>query len=261
MFFKKHYLKMDLYRAFFSWKCPLCILTVALCFYWGGKSNTVSYIPEGVLEMLSKAFFGGMTWLALVPCVFVYGDCLCEDYERKFFRTAIQRGNSKAYLNSKFVCCFLSAYTTMCLGFLLSCFFAGLFQPFFTSEYTYDCLCQTLFGSLLRDGNGVLYEIAIGLLYSLQAGILAVASMALSMWYPNRLLVYAMPVFLFYVIDALTGRLPPPFQVLYIFNAMEGSRLGSPLLSVGWALLVTLLFSCALYFMMYQKIRKWIENG
>lgn len=261
MFFEKNYMKMDMYRAFFNWKWPFCIILAAFCFFWGGKIGTPSHIEIGVLEMISSAFFGGMMWLAFIPCVFVYGDCLCEDYERKFYRMAIQRGNLHKYIFSKFICGFFCACSTMFLGFLLFCFYAGFFHPFYSMKYTYDSLCLTLFGSLLHSGYHIFYYILLGLLYSLLAGILVTASMALSMWYPNRLLVYALPVFLFYIIESATGTLTAPFQFLHIFEAVTGNCWNNTFLSVGWVLLNTFLSCCMIYFSMYLRIRMWIENG
>lgn len=255
---QENYWKMDLKRAFGSWKWGVCILTVSLSFFLGTDDISVGV---GMLDMVCYAFFGGMMWLAFVPCVFVYGDCLLADHERRFYLPAILRGEQRRYLRSKFWVCFLSAALTMCLGFVVFCMLAGLCLPFYLAEGSYYVACEGVFGELLRAGHYPIYFILVGLQYGLLAGLLAIVAMYVSMWYANRLLVFAVPVFLYYLLEHATWRLAPPFQFTYIFAAVEGNRLGNTVLSFGWSVLVTIVVLGVFYLLMKKKMRMWLENG
>lgn len=253
---------MDLKRAFFTWKWPACIAVVTLAFFWGVGGTNMGGV--GMLELLGYAFTGGMVWLAFVPCTFVYGDCLCEDHERKFFRLAILQGGKRSYLFSKLLVCFFSALVTMCLGFLAFCLIASIGRPLYSSllasPSSYEILCKHVFGEVLQAGYYPIYYMMVGLLYGMLAGILAVAAMCVSMWYPNRLLVFSMPVFLFYGMDKLTGYFSPPFCFTSIFVAISGNWWDNTLLSFGWTVLVTVIVVAGICFIMNRRIRMWLEH-
>lgn len=258
-----NYLKMDMKRAFCTYKWPICTAGVALVFFWGVSS--IGRMSEaGVLELIVHAFSNEMLWLAFVPCVLLYGDCLCSDYERKFFQPAILRGGRRKYLLSKLLVCFFSALLVMGLGFLVFVIAVSVGRPLYltiSSPSTYDNLCRSVFGEVLQAGYYPVYFALVGLQYGLLAGVLAVAAMCVSMWQTNRLLVFSVPVFLFYMISRLTFYLPAQFQLVDIFNAVSENCWDNTLLSFGWVILITSVTLACLYLLMDRKMRMWMEHG
>ena len=105
------YLKVDLRRAFVSWKFPLTIVLIFLALLYNKNMSLdvvgwISSMSQVVLIVIALA-------LASVP----YASSYIEDTSHKYKRQMILRGDGNAYIYSRIVVVFLSAFIT----FFLAC--------------------------------------------------------------------------------------------------------------------------------------------
>lgn len=245
---KINYWKMDFKRAFESGRWLLSILGVCTAFFFCG----FNYIREdfGILYIVDQVFWGRMVMLTVPFCTLAYGDSICADCERKFYRQLYLRGNRKKYLYSKISVCFLSAWSAMTVGFLLFYFFLSLKIPVMSgidiTDITY--FYTQSYGILLKEKFYLLYFFMLGSQFGLLAGILSVLSMALSAFLSNRLFVFAAPLFLYYfwinLFSDISGNLPY-LQFYLIFKAFYSNPWGNDLLNFLWVIFITGFF-CAL---------------
>lgn len=242
-YIKGCYWKMDCVRAFVSWKWLLSVLGVFSAFVF--CSMDMLYSETGIMDIVDSVFWERMVMLTIPFCTFSFGDGLCGDCEKKFYRLLYIRGNKEKYLRSKIVSCFGSACGAMTVGFLLYCFVLSFKFPVTVSGADYSYSYMQSYGYLLQTKHYFLYFLMLGFQFGLLAGGLSTAGMAFSAYISNRLLVFATPLFLYYFLINLfakAGTERPYMQLHVIFKACHSKPWGNDWLCFGWVMLVTLIF-------------------
>lgn len=235
--------KMDVQRAFFSWRWVLSVVGVFLAFCF--CSVDMYYSETALMDIVDNIFWGRMVMLTIPFCTFAFGDCLCSDCEKKFYRLLYIRGDRRRYLRSKTMVCFVAAAGAMLVGFLLFCFVLSFQFPVMIKEADYSYIYMQGYGVFLKSGRYGLYFFLVGMQFGLLAGILSTAAMALSAFIVNRLLVFAAPLFIYYfMINLFTwvGDDKPYLQMHLIFKACHSNPWVNDWLNLGWVILISFLF-------------------
>lgn len=240
---KSCYWKMDCIRAFASWKWILSVVGIFLAFSFCGMD--MYHSETGIIDIVGSVFWGRMVMLTIPFCTFSFGDGLCADCEKKYYRLLYIRGDTKKYLRSKIVACFLTACSAMIVGFLLFCFVLSLKFPISISGGDYNYYYIQSYGYLLQTKQYFFYLFMLGFQFGLLAGILSTAGMAFSAFISNRLLVFATPLFLYYFminIFAGVGEDKAYLQLHLIFKACHSKPWENDWMCFGWVILITLIF-------------------
>lgn len=251
---KVNYWRMDLSRTFGSWRWVLSVFGVVFAFALCGGSG-MQYSAGSVLDIVDSIFWGRLLMLTIPFCTFAFGDGLCADCEKKFYRLLYIRGDRKKYLRAKITVGFLSACAAMTVGFFLYCLALSFRFPMMIDGRDYSGFYMESYGQLLQNGCYFPYLLLVGLQFGLLAGILTTAGMAFSAFVSNRLLVFATPLFLYYFlinVFAEIGDERPYLQMHLLFKALYIKPWDSDLLSFGWVVLITLVFV-----LLFGKIAGW----
>ncbi|MDO4273537.1 MAG: hypothetical protein Q4D16_07705 [Eubacteriales bacterium] len=250
---KSSYWKMDRIRAFGSWKWILSVFGVFLAFIF--CSTDMFNSEAGIIDIVDSVFWGRMVMLTIPFCTFSFGDGLCADCEKKYYRLLYIRGNTKKYLRSKIITCFAAACGAMTVGFLLFCFVLSFKFPVTLRGADYNYYYMQSYGHLLQTKQYFFYLFMIGFQFGLLAGILTAAGMAFSAFITNRLLVFSTPLFLYYFminIFARIGEEKPYLQLHIIFKVCYSKPWENDWLCFGWVVLVTLIF-----LILIEKAARW----
>lgn len=259
---KGNFWKMDCLRAFGSWKWVMSILGVSFSF---GFCSADLYASEvGIMDIVHNVFWGRMVMLTIPFCTFAFGDSLCADCEKKYYRLLYIRGNRKSYLYSKIFTCFGAACSAMTLGFLLFCFILSFKFPVTISGTDVEYYYMQSYGYLLQTKQYVFYFFMVGFQFGLLAGILSTAGMAFSAFISNRLLVFATPLFLYYfLINVFSGigEERPYLQLHLIFKACHSKPWDNDWISFVWVMVVTLIFLSIIKEIFRRGMDRRCSNG
>lgn len=198
------YLKVDLRRAFVSWKFPLTIVLIFLALLYNKNMSLdvvgwISSMSQVVLIVIALA-------LASVP----YASSYIEDTSHKYKRQMILRGDGNAYIYSRIVVVFLSAFITFFLAFILAVtvFYFYLGMPDADANSVYDILAgRAVYSSLVQKGAYIWYFLACTIHLSCLAGIMALMGLLISQLIHNQMAVYGFPIVFIYLQDVFVQRI------------------------------------------------------
>ncbi|MGN0483421.1 MAG: hypothetical protein ACI4HI_07700 [Lachnospiraceae bacterium] len=255
---KKGFLKADLQRAFGSIRFPVAVILVilALLFGIGGDLQGVNNVGY----MISLAMHGMGIMLLLPVAAAVYAGSFREDLEHWYMRDIVVRGNQKAYVNTRCSTIFFSAVVVTTVGFLILVIAARCCMPWVLPD---DSMCETMrdegvFGYFLKQHWYLLYYLLFGLQLGCMTGVFALASAVLSLFIPNRMLVVASPLFIYYFLEQfIFGLLPIPVMgLLDLWNLKVEMINNQPLLSLLIMASLTVVLFLLLEKVAYSRIRR-----
>lgn len=251
------YLRADLRRLLCSVKMILSVaLTVVVLLL-----ATLEGIDfhAGVLYVFSLVMYGMPAMVVLICGALAFADSLCEDAEHNYIRQQIIRGRVGIYVFARLCSIFFSAFAVTALGIFL---FANILH--FRIDWVKTTGLQH-YDSLLRGGGLRIflknrafewYFLCYGLQYGLLSGILSLWASYLSLYILNRMLVLAAPAVLYYFTDyVLEGIFPGRVNLGLIFSASY-NLFSDDLLSVLFAVIITVVNFVLLWMLMVRKIKK-----
>lgn len=261
---KTHYLKMDLYRCFFSVQMLLAIL---------GVCAVHVLIPQQFVEPRVSVFRSfNVAWssnamvLVYIFTTLAYGQSFCEDMEHGYYKYAVIRGDASAYAISRCMVIVFSAILVMAGGRLLFVLGMRFFYPWeapFNLEDVEILMERGCFTSLLKEGHYLLYVLIHGIWQGIWAAVLALLSALVSFYTTNKLLVLAFPIMahhlirrIMHLLDGEWMEFDPDHIFLINYNAWRDQRIS---LAVG---AVSGVFLCLLFsWLICWQFKRRAENG
>lgn len=131
----------------------------------------------------------------------------CGDWSCQYIRPVVIRSGVKAYIRSRCLTCFLSAFATSFLGMTLFIACLSTKMSVFNLQNMEDQVSPP-FAVLAYSPLPVLYIFAHIFVFSLAMALWAMVGLALSAYVPNRFVAVATPVVASYLVEELTGLLP-----------------------------------------------------
>ncbi len=257
------YLKVDLLRAFVSWKFLIGVLGVAFVMYIASMEGIAS--DTNVTYVVWLIVYGMLFMISLVFSAFPYSGCFCEDFEQKYAYSQIERGSLRNYAIAKTIAIMLVTATTMMLGVMFYVSLLHMKLPWFDEA---DAICQSAlelggFRAILQKGWYLAYFALFGFQYGVMAGILALLASYVSLYINNKLLTLSVPFMGFYLISYYSRALFGDYEkinLLYVFNATFNVW-NNDLISFGYAILVGLFFAVILGSLIFLKLKRKINYG
>lgn len=254
------YVRMDVYRAFFSWRFLIATVFVALSLWFAcldaGFFNSVMTAYEDIGSGMSLL-------LVFIFCAYAYSSCFSEDFENSCYRYSVIRGNTWVYVLSKVITICLITTVSMILGTLifvlsLSCFVPWI-PKFQLAGSTYDFLTSSgKFPQLLANNHFILYYTCLALCMGLYASMLSLISAWVSLYVSNKMLVLTIPVIVFYIVQLLSitlGNLV--INGIFIF---QGYTIRNTTTTFIIIVLTTILVTTLMYFAILHKVERRISN-
>ncbi|WP_075721905.1 hypothetical protein [Roseburia sp. 499] len=259
-----HYFRMDMWRCMKSGK----MLVGALGVWFSLLLASGNQVGRNVFDLYTGALYGVPFLLTMSFCAFSYADCFCDDFETKYIRTELIRGNLKRYTLSKIIVTFIASVITMILGTCIYVFILHMWMPFGSGDRETGVYGQLLetggFRYFLGNENYIIYFILVALQLGLLAGILSIFASYISLYISNKLFVLSVPMIgyylLYYYISALVGD-TKFFKVKVVFDATYGLKVcENDLFAFLYALFAAVIIGGILTLGIYCKIRRKLER-
>lgn len=261
----KGYLKMDVKRAVLSMRWIWAVIGVCAVLQLS--------LPEtrgnaDVLYLFQIAFSSELLTLNFVFGTFTYATSICEDFERKYIRLEIHRGDIWHYVISKTLICFAASVVTTALGvmlFIILNHFRYPFKgPFLTTQNTFELLANYGgFGNLLQQGRFYAYFLLSGIQFGLLSGALSVCAMFFSLFFKNKIMIYALPSIIYYLsINYAAVLFDPPrsLSIYVIFNTTYDNVWNNDILSFVWAICAAFVITICAMSGIIWGIRRRLEH-
>lgn len=217
-----NYFKVDLFRAFSSWRFLVGVFGVVLAMYIASLEGIAS--DTNVIYVVWIVVYGMLFMISLIFAAFPVSGFFCEDFEQKYINMLISRGNLKSYAISKILIITITAAITMMLGMVIYVSLLHMKIPWFDAE---DSICQSAlslggFRSILAQKRYIVYFALFGFQYGILASVLALLAAYVSLYINNRLLTLSIPFMSFYLITYYSRALfgdAEKINLIYVFNA------------------------------------------
>ena len=245
-------------RCFKGYKFILGILGVIGVFMFSilDYGNEIRVIHVFVDSFLSITFL-----IAIMFCSLPYASSLCEDLENNYYRPELARHKLSVMILSKVIVIFFSAVLTMFIGSLIFTFLLGTRYEWGMLEGYADFLVDI--SDMIKNDQLVLYVAVtaykIGTLY----GLLALLSTAISLFVKNKLIVYAAPAIIWYLIVDLSGKFPdkPLYLDIYSIFSPYDNVWNNEWMTLLWSNLVVFILAMFLTAFIYIRFKRMVVNG
>lgn len=206
--------------------------------------------------------FPSITFLIVIMfCSLPYASGLCEDLENNYYRSELVRNKLGVMILSKVIVIFSSAVITMFIGSLIFTFLLGLRYEWGVLEYKADYLLDI--SDMIKNNQLVLYVAVTAYKVGTLFGVLALLSTAISLFIRNKLIIYAAPAVVWYLIVDLSGKFPdkPPYLDIYYIFSPYYNIWNNEWLTLLWSNIVALILAFFLTVFIYIRFKRMIADG
>lgn len=242
-------------RAVFTFRFLLSSFSVAILLYF---TSFKLISPESdVLYILGVSILGGGGVLFIIVGVlplFSYATSFADEWEQRATSFWIIRAGVNRYTIAKLLVVGLSVFLVTALGILIFVLFLLIKQPFFTSSSTGGA-----YEVLLLTERPILYLLFFTIHISLSSVLLAVISLWVSSYIPNKFVAIAAPLVIYFVIHRFTTQLDIP-EYLKAVVIVEGFyNAGTPATSLlfkfGTVTILCMVLGIATVLQMHRRIK------
>lgn len=253
----KRYLKVEFYRLFHSTQFYIAAAGVFIVYM---ISSLQSVGSPNVFDLYYFIKFFSLIIVLFGCSNFAYANSLLEDWEHGFYQSILLRGNLKAYVCARSICCFFASMFSVIMGTLCFVFVQSCRLPLADPEADYGITPivrqQDMFGWFLRKNWMMVYFFLSAMIIGCLAGILALSAMWLSLIAKNKMFSVCIPIASYYFLVNCIDEDILAINGMFLFS---GNVLSNPLLSFCYTLLVTVggavFFSLLIYRRMSRMVR------
>ena len=196
---RQAYVRIEFGRVFCKKEFYFSVPGIAIILFLSANDGMGNMGDSALAAVLLSSYDAGFL-IAFSLAAIPYATAFTDELEYNYAKYLIIRGNLKSYVFSKMLVIFISSVLAM--GFGIACFgiccAAGL--PW-VNEGIGEYILQ--FGGyryFLAHGHYLLWFLLYGIQWGILAGILSMAAAFCSLFLPNKLLVYSVPVLLYQIL-------------------------------------------------------------
>lgn len=192
-----HYLQTDLRRLIKSRRWLVGVLGVAAMLFFSLENGLFQkgFAAGDVLLTYTNAILGAGMIITYSFCAFPFAAVFPEEWDHKYIRYGVIRGNLKTYVLSKVSVIWLSSVAVMVLGtfvFLLVCRTQVPWEAW-QGKMEIDFLLAGCYGDVLGHGHVLLYCLLNALHMGLAAAVLSSMAALCSVFVSNTVLTLIFP--------------------------------------------------------------------
>ncbi|MCD7752218.1 MAG: hypothetical protein LUI10_10860 [Lachnospiraceae bacterium] len=252
-------LKMDLKRAFCSWKFPVSVLLgAAVCGF------TLLFCTHYISSTVHRYVYihdRSQIFLAYIVGLLPYSTCIYDDFSYGNIRNNLGRVSPKVYVRAKVVAALLSTMAAFILGKLLFVFIHSRFQPVGTADTASGLAGSLLYYNLIVNGKYWFFLVMSSFHKSLYCLVLCMLVLLFSIWIHNLSVMYSVPVAAYYVLTFyVNGHLKADYLNLAMILGGTYGVWGNDVADLVYALAVTALLCYLLYRAILWSIRKKVSQ-
>ncbi len=234
----------DLRRTLLTATAVAAIVASALAYVSNYIEDLLQDYPLYVLNAFASVSSGTMSQLTLLLCALPCATIFCTDWNTQFIKFSYVRSKPYNYSLSKVLACAVTAALVVAASQLLFVGLLSLKSPFVNAAEDLSGYLADLrgFDVFWRQDNIFLYMASHILVKALWGAFYAVCALWASTKIPNLFVVLAMPILLHYLVFNAHYYVPIPQWADPELVVVSGVDLGSP----GLSLLYAVLYFCVL---------------
>lgn len=252
------YLRVDFQRMIKSPRTIIGILGVTLMMFFSLESSLFEKgfgngdVIFTYLDAVSQSGFLIVYSFCALPFATIYP----EDWEHKYIRYGVIRGNLKAFVLAKAALIYISAVLTMVVGSVIFLLICRTQVPWVSPEnsVSFKLFLAGNYRQLLENGHIFLYCIFYALQLGLFAGLLTNMAAFCSVIVSNTVLVLVFPVLAWRVLEFATVRGNNLQGVFLATNKILASDWQNLLLSISVSVFISLLLAGGCYSILKRKM-------
>lgn len=240
-------------RCFFCRRLLFCILLVfgGCCLSDIGQWKEMFTNQYGVYTVWQTLYtlldFDRFKPLLILAAAFSCSGGFCEDWNQKYIHAILVRTSVKKYAVSKLLASALSVFAVLCAGILL---YAAVLSCFIPLRQPDSAVTGTVW----------IHTFLMILPFVLGSIFLTLAGQLLSTYIPDKMIAYSSPFLLFYLLSALTFKLPEQFYFLgWISTGLKVDR-SIDIPGVFWKFSIFTLLSAGVGVLFYIQIKRRLEH-
>lgn len=245
----------DLKRAVLSVPFFLSVISITSLVFFAAYGQ-LSSIADATYLLI--AGLGGSGTIIMIICllpIIPYSMVFAEEWQQNATKFWMIRTGVNKYTTSKLIASGLSAFLTTFLGLTLFLFITTPAFSFFTYSRTGDA-----YSPLLDVSLPLLYNLLFISHYALSAMIFSFIAMFISTYIPNKFVVLASPVLIYFILHRFTALLNIP-EYLKAVNLVEGIfDAGSPLNTFILKLFIVLIICLLLSVSTLLQVRRRVQH-
>lgn len=255
----RNYIRADLYRAFTSWQVLAAVVGITGCFMLGSVGM---YGGSDICQKYYLTFFQSVGTMIYIFGAVACSGYLIEDGEQHFWYHVIGRGGFRRYTISKVFTCMLISILTMVAGVLLFVAIMSTKYPLLNDNGPAKLmLMYSIFSCFVNQKWILLYFVGAATVEGMLSGLLALASMYLSLFVKNRLFVISAPVIFYYFLENTLRDLVVDSDYIELYTIFDStcSLFDYRWMHLLYILAITLVGSALLGYGIHQKIRREVR--
>ena len=236
---REGYFRTEISRLFHNKGFYFSVMGIVMILFLSandGMGNMGGSVLSSVLLSSYDAGFLAAFSLAAMP----YAASFTDDLEYNYAKYLVIRGSYGKYVFSKMLVIFLSSMLAMGIGITCFSMLCSLGLPWADEGMMEYILMYGGYRSFLGQGQYLLWFLLYGMQWGIFAGILSMAAAFLSLFWPNKLLVFSAPVLLYQILiefGADSFRKISAFDPRVVFDARHNIW-DSDLKMLAWAFLL-----------------------
>lgn len=253
-------MKVDLKRAFFTWKFSASVILGALvCFFtllFCGSINSDTVHTFLYIHDKSQSF------LAYIVGIIPYVMCFYDDFSYGNIKNVLGRINIHTYTFSKTVAAIISTSSAFGLGKLLFVLIHSLSHPLGTQDTINMIFTNMLFVDFVENEQYLIYLILTIFPRTLYCAILCQIAMLVSILIHNKAIVFTVPIAIYYVLNFYVNDIIgiKNFNFVYIFSGTI-RMFQSDWFTICYAIIVALITHYIIYQLTVEILKGKICRG
>lgn len=260
----RHYIKVDLERAFLSANFIIGILGVLFVWIWGSMSSNSGILGNTIIFLLWWSAYNIRYVFVMFFCAIPYAGCFCEDLEYGYIRQAVMRGNLISYCISKVFAITVSSIGAMIVGTGCFVLILNLFIPWaeLDNSVYLSAIRNGSFHNVLANGHYFFYSILFALQFGLLTAVLALISACVSLYVNNKLLVWSIPLIAYYLISQYSWTIfaGDSMADLNVIFSGRYNIFNNDILSFLYAIGITMAIIMVITFIIYRRLKRRISG-
>lgn len=245
------YLKRTFKRPVF-FISVLGVWGVCLLRFINGSLTAADVVGDLDLLVNLDAFRKVIAVFAALP----FASTFAEEWKANMSFSCILRCSPKKYAWSQVLMCFLTAFLTSIMGFILFLISDSFRMPLYIPD---EISSTSPFGYFLDHQMVWINLLLVSANFSISCAMWSVSGLLMSAVFPDKLIAVCTPFIASYLLERITLKFPDQFNLLYVALSRI-SIMGSPLLSFLYVIFLFSLITLLLGFIFVHMVEKRVKS-
>lgn len=245
--------RMNLMQIFFRPIFYISVLGVVLISFLSVNPYEPTDVVQAINLLFTLSFFKK---IIVIFTSLTYVGSFCSDWNNQYIRAVVVRCGKENYIVSKYLSCAVSCFLSSFIGLIIFCFVLLLKIPITTILEENNSYPP--YGSLINTAP-IVYLLITITIFSLAMTLWGLTGLLLSAYIPNYFVAISSPLVFSYILEELTAKLPPSFNIYALTRAANVIDKGMAV-SFLYNVFIFIFFMFLVYLLFRNVVKRRITN-